>query len=278
MRKASFRYTQEMQQYIEEIYKGKRYNEIAALFNARFNTQRTAKQMNSYLSKRNMSNGFGKRGYPGYIAPKNVLNRKYTEEERNFIFENYKGTSNQKLLEMIRERFPATEFNASRLKAFKARNNLDSGLTGRFVKGQASFNKGTKGLINVGGNKTSFKKGNIPHNTDPIGTEKITSDGYLWIKIDNQIGVKKNVNWIQKHRYVWEQHYGPVPEGKMITFLDGDRTNFDINNLEMIDNEINIELHKSKLRYKDSELTRAGINIAKINVKVRELEHERKKS
>ena len=39
-------------------------------------------------------------------------------------------------------------------------------------------------------------------------------------------------HWQSKHSLLWEQHHGrKVPKGHIVMFADGDRRNFDINNL-----------------------------------------------
>jgi len=77
----------------------------------------------------------------------------------------------------------------------------------------------------------------------PIGTER-WKDGYLYVKVaDNPIPKKfttKQIrsNWVVKHRLVWEAAYGKIPEGKLIVFLDGNRSNFDLDNLYCIDRKL----------------------------------------
>ena len=76
---------------------------------------------------------------------------------------------------------------------------------------------------------TRFKKGNRPHNWKPVGSTRLDTDGYVMIKT-------KEPNVFElKHRVTWEKHNGPIPEGMLIQFKDGDRTNTDdINNLYII--------------------------------------------
>ena len=77
----------------------------------------------------------------------------------------------------------------------------------------------------------------------PVGTER-WKDGYLYVKVaDSPLPKKFTVmqlreNWVQKHRLVWESAHGKIPKGKLIIFLDGDRSNFDLNNLYCIDRKI----------------------------------------
>jgi hypothetical protein len=76
-----------------------------------------------------------------------------------------------------------------------------------------------------------FKKGVRPFNYMPIGTVFKNSHGYLTRKI----GDPRVYKFL--HHEVWEQHHGPVPEGHMITFIDGNRENITIGNLRCETNE-----------------------------------------
>lgn len=78
---------------------------------------------------------------------------------------------------------------------------------------------------------TFFKKGNVPVNIVPVGTERITDDGYIEIKVKDGSLQK---NWRLKHRIVWEQHNGPIPKGYNVQFKDGNRQNVAIDNLYII--------------------------------------------
>ena len=108
----------------------------------------------------------------------------------------------------------------------------------RFVKGQRPTNKGMRqeefmSADSIERSKaTRFKKGNIPHNAKPVGYERVDKkSGYVFVKVS---GRRKMV---QKHRHVWEQHHGPVPDGHYISFRDGDRQNCDIANLVLLSKE-----------------------------------------
>lgn len=49
-----------------------------------------------------------------------------------------------------------------------------------------------------------------------------------------------------KHQLIWEKYNGPIPEGMVITFLDGNKQNFDINNLMAITPELHSLLNIRK--------------------------------
>ena len=72
---------------------------------------------------------------------------------------------------------------------------------------------------------TTFKKGKVPANKKPLAYERKTVDGYWEVKV-----AYPNV-FKAKHRILWEEYYGPIPEGKVITFIDGNPDNITIGNL-----------------------------------------------
>ena len=75
---------------------------------------------------------------------------------------------------------------------------------------------------------------------------------------------KGNKNWKPKQQIVYEQHYGPIPPKHKVIFADGDRFNFNPDNLILVSNSEELIMNKRKLRYKDKELTRTGSIIAKV--------------
>ena len=103
----------------------------------------------------------------------------------------------------------------------------------QFQKGQTPPNKGQKMSKDVYEKveKTMFKKGNKPMNTQPIGTIHQRKDTggkmYLYIKLADS-------KWEQLNRYTWEQHNGPIPKGMVVVYKDGNYLNNDIANLLMI--------------------------------------------
>lgn len=99
---------------------------------------------------------------------------------------------------------------------------------GEFKKGQIPFNKGQKMPEHVykRANGTMFKPGQVPHNTKPIGYERIDKkDGFIYIKAAD----KKPM--MLKSRYLWELHHGPIPKSMVIRYKDGNKLNCTIDNL-----------------------------------------------
>lgn len=200
-----------------------------------------------------------------------MINHRFTAEERMFLEQFVPGHSHKEITAEFNKRFPPG-VKESQIKSAIKRYHLNTGHTGRFEKGQDSHNKGQKMLDHVyqAAEPTMFKPGNLPHNTLPVGTELELPDGYLWVKINDIPKAKKNVNWKQKHRLLWEQNYGPIPEGHLVIFKDGDRRNFDLDNLACISKQVNLWLSRKHMRFEDADLTEAGIAVAKVMSAVQE--------
>ena len=65
----------------------------------------------------------------------------------------------------------------------------------------------------------------------PIGTEYIHPNGYLIRKVNNDLPYSERLKAV--HIIEWEDHYGLVPEGFIVSFKDGDKKNTNIENLEL---------------------------------------------
>ena len=192
---------------------------------------------------------------------KNIIFHKWSNEEKEYLKEIVEGKSYKEIQELMNEKFKY-KFTISQIKGAIGRYKLNTGLTGRFESGHVPFNKGTKGL--TGANKTSFKKGNKPINHRPVGSERVTVDGYIEIK------VSEPSKWRLKHQVIYEQHKGKVPKGYTIIFADRNRQNFDINNLIIVSRNELLVMNKNKLIYEDKDITKTGLNIAKVIIKTTE--------
>ena len=102
---------------------------------------------------------------------------------------------------------------------------------GVFESGITPWNKGMRG-IDLSGGRGQFRKGNRPHTWVPIGHERVSKDGILERKVTDAGPAKDHFRSV--HSLIWEEHHGPMPEGHVVRFRDGDRTNFDITNLELV--------------------------------------------
>lgn len=192
----------------------------------------------------------------------------YPEEVRKFIRENYSGTGPKEMAQRLNAEF-GTSYTHQQLKAYYKHYKINSGLDGYFPKGHEPANKGKK-MSREQYEKcqaTMFKKGQIPPNHMEVGECTHTTDGYLVRKV-SETGTQRE-RWGFVHRATWEKHNGPIPPGKMVSFLDGDKDNCDIENLVLIDNFENLEMNRSKLRFENPEHTKVGVTIAKVKIAAR---------
>ncbi len=192
-----------------------------------------------------------------------MVAHKYTEEEKHFLREFVPGHSYKEIAEEFNIRF-SENITVGQIKSSIGRYKLNTGRTGRFEKGHIPANKGTHPETVGRMGETQFKKGNLPHNTKPIGYERVSKDGYIKVKIAmrrSDTGDKSN--FVLKHRLIWEKANGPIPEGCNVIFLDGNKRNFAPENLALVTNAENLELTRSGLRKDNPQLTETGVLIAK---------------
>ncbi|EHN17105.1 HNH endonuclease signature motif containing protein [Clostridium sporogenes] len=194
---------------------------------------------------------------------------KYIKKQIEFIIKNVKGRSNKELTEMFNDKF-GLSLKVSQIKSFKKNRKLDSGLNGQFKKGQEPWNKGIKGVYAKGCEKTWFKKGSTPINHRPVGSERITVDGYTEIK------VAEPNKWRLKQQLIWEKYNGTIPKGYSILFGDGNKRNFDIDNLILVSRQQLLIMNRNKLIQTDADLTKTGLIIADIYQKIGQRKAEAK--
>lgn len=165
---------------------------------------------------------------------------RYTDEERTFLIEFIPGHIAEEVAEEFKKRF-GRSITEDQVRYFRRNNKVRCGIKTTFEKGQVSKNKGK----NMGENqyklcsRTMFKRGHRPKNYRPVGSERISVDGYVEIKI-----MDPNV-WKLKHRVIWEEHNGKIPNGMILIFKDNNPLNISLDNLLIISRGENAELNKA---------------------------------
>lgn len=202
-----------------------------------------------------------------------MMRYRYTDEQIEFIKDNVKNPVKD-LTKMFNERF-GMNVTTSSIEHLKHKYNLRSGIRYNcFKKGNIPHNKGKKWDEYISKEvqdkirTAQFKKGYIPHNHRPVGSERISKDGYIYKKTGEPNA------WKEKHRYIYEQHFGEIPKNYIVSFADGNNRNLDINNLILISKNENKVLNANGLRYKDTELTKSGLLVAKLIIKQKEMEND----
>lgn len=246
-------YSEEVQVFILDNYAGIPVRDLVCLINQRFSTDYRYGQIKAYLSNNKLKTGTQKgisKGF-SYIYPVDV---------QSFIEENIKGNLINNLTVMVNESFK-TEYSIGQIRAYVKSHGLKSGIDAKIKSGHIPANKGKKGYYSPGCEKGWFNSGNTPHNYLPVGTEITDSMGYLKIKTADPN------TWKFKHKLMYLENHGSIPNDHIIIFLDNDKLNVDITNLKAITKQEHMEMIRSGLRTYDSELTQVGINVAKLKVK-----------
>lgn len=122
--------------------------------------------------------------------------------------------------------------------ACRLRRGDGIGTASRFKKGQTPANKGLRrpGWAPGRMRETQFTKG-VRRGValklwKPIGTERMSKDGYLERKVNNDLPLQ--ARWRAVHLVEWEQVHGPIPAGHALVFRNGDKADRRLDNLECI--------------------------------------------
>ena len=204
---------------------------------------------------------------------KNTAVHIWSNEEKEYLAKITPGKHYKEIQELMKNKFNL-EFTMNQIKGAIWRYKLNTGFTGRFQKGDIPFNKGKSQKDYMSAEsiektkKTRFKKGQSPINWRPVGSERITKDGYTEIKI-----AEPNV-WELKHKVLWEREHGSIPPKHVVIFADGNKENLDINNLMLISREKLLIMNTNELIKKDAELTKTGALIADVIIKTREMKKQ----
>lgn len=205
------------------------------------------------------------------------MRRKWTQSELDYVRLNYSNNYTKDI---------AAAINRSERAVYQAAINLNIrkspefikislereaeklkllGANTRFKPGNISHNKGQKmskevyEVVKV----SMFKKGNEPHNMKYDGHERICAiDGYVYVRIAKG-------KYVLKHRYIWEQHNGPIPKGNIIIFKDKNKYNLNIDNLQLITLRENME--RNRITKYPKELQ----DLIKLNNKLKTTLHEK---
>lgn len=148
--------------------------------------------------------------------------KRWTKEELSVLLRLYPDHTNAEIARTIGRSEGSVCYMAhiKGLRKHKEWKLMKSSLT-CFKKGHVPQNKGKTWDEYMGkeqqemARKTCYRKGHRPDNLKPVGYERKTVDGYWEVKV-----AMPNV-FKAKHRILWEQHHGPIPEGMCITFIDG---------------------------------------------------------
>ena len=263
---AVYRYPPEVHELVKEWCAKLPDTVLAEYCNEQLGTQFTAVSMKAFR---------GNHGYRNY-QPKCYAGEEYWKHQKRwpqgmyeYIRDNSWGVSSSEMAERVNAKF-GTDFTPHRMKVFRARWHIKSGVKGWYQKGHTPGNKGRKQNeycspeAIAASSRTRFRKGHRPANELPVGTVTHSTDGYL-IRKKSDTGTQWE-RWEFVHRVVWEEHNGPIPAGMCVTFKDGNRDNVSIDNLMLVTQAENRVLTRWGYRSEDPELTAAGAAVVRLKI------------
>lgn len=128
--------------------------------------------------------------------------RIFPPEVLAFFEANNYGKTAQEMTDLLNQKF-GTNYTIDQVKNCRQRNHWRSGVRPEHL----------------------FKPGYTPHGHRPVGSERTNRDGYRERK------VAEPNKWALVHVLNWEAVNGPIPQGHLLLFKDGDKSNCEVSNL-----------------------------------------------
>jgi hypothetical protein len=250
-------YNKAMLAFLAEHYPKMFVPELTAAFNKKFRAQKTAEQIKACLSNHGIKAGVRRNRTP----------RRYEDKHLEFLQKHYLMLNLEQLTDAFNANFKTFNADVNSIRACLRNHKIKSGRTGHFEPGQESWNKGKKGL-NTGGEKGWFKKGAVPINYKPVGSERVNADGYVEVKVSDPN------KWALKHRIVYQQHFGDIPKGHNVSFRDNNPLNIDPSNLILISKAQNAIINKMKLSNVPAEAKDGVLLIADLTMAINKKEEQ----
>ncbi len=183
--------------------------------------------------------------------------RLLTDEQHEYFVKHNTGTPQKKMAELMNRKF-GLQLTVKQVNTYRKNHHLSSGLTGCYPKGNIPWNKGLKWDSGGRSHETRFKKGQLPHNYMPVGSERINAEGYVDIKVADPN------KWKPKHILLWEALHGPRPTGHKIIFADGNKLNIVPENLLLVTDAELCRMNHNGWITPDAEMTKTGATLAKL--------------
>lgn len=117
--------------------------------------------------------------------------------------------------------------------------------------------------VYINGGTTGHHAGQITWNLTPEGTERTRSGkwDYQYIKVGD--------NWVPKQKVLYEQAFGKLPEGFFVIFLDGNKRNFDLDNLYPVNRSIHAHMCQNNWYTDSREHTLTALKYCELDRTIR---------
>lgn len=263
------RYKPEVHDFIRTHLDQFTIQEMAEEVNRRFGTDFNYNKMKGYYQNHKLKTG----------KRQTIRSKLWPEDVVEVLLSNYKGRTYAEMLEVLREE-TGREYTQAQLKHYYHNHKLNSGLTGRFEPGHVPWTKGKKWSeymseeAQKNSRRTCFEHAHIPDNHLPVGSIRETKDGYLIKKVQER-GYQWD-RWKLLHRLVWEENFGPIPEGMIVGFRDLDKKNCSPGNLYLLTLGENAQMNKKGFRSQKPELTDVGLATVRLERAIRDRRKKKK--
>lgn len=200
-----------------------------------------------------------------------IMRRDWTDDMNAYLCQIIPGHTETQIIDLFYQRYN-TKISVNDVANRKAALGVKSGTRGGdFKKGQVSRNKGKTWdeIMSKEAQdrcrKTCFKKGCVPANAKAIGEERINGR-YIEVRVPRDYESGPADHWIRKHHLVWEQANGrKVPDNCNVIFCDGDKNNFDPDNLMVVPRALWAIIVRKKIPFHDRETLQIAVDIAKLS-------------
>lgn len=215
-------YSQAEIDYIKANIVGTPYKKLAEQLNKTFNTDRSYQSVKRFCNKN--------------LKLSNYVN-KWSDDEKLYLINN---CNNKSYSELAKEVSKVIGVNR----------------TANQVMNECYF-------LGVKNNRdTRYKKGHKVWNEKPILHERKGSNGKTYLKVSNDRSRTRSnshnsdKNYVIKHNYIWEQAYGKIPDDCVVIFADGNKDNFDLDNLICIPISVKQMMNANGWQFLNNELLR----------------------
>ena len=162
----------------------------------------------------------------------------YTAEQEEWLRKHYHSVSSYKMLvDLFNE-----HFKVSRTRE-QIREKCNKNLCLKGMPNPTIYGRKDKEQLPVG----TIRKSQVGTYIKVLDSQNVNSTGY------------QEPYWLPLQKKIYQDKYGEIPKGQMVCFLDGNPTNFDIDNLYCIDRKISAIMSKNRWWSKSREHTLTAI-------------------
>jgi hypothetical protein len=272
-------FTPDQIKFLEENVRGKPFSEVTVLFNKHFKTDFTKMQIKGFCVRKGIRSGLS--SHPNThcgskeelsflenmaqeknikdltVLLNNALNLSLTCSQVFGVCKKYKIK-----IRPLREKWTEEIIDFIRKNSNESSSCLTMMIKNTF--GIIFTKKQVAGYILYDKHKTMLNKND--RYKASLNTERIRKSGRIYIKVSMTGSPKKQ--WQEKHRWVWEQEHGKIPEGMNVFFLDNNPLNCTLKNLALVSRAESIIMKRNGLFTDNPEATLAGIAVARLSLTI----------